>query len=76
MVLLKTPYRKVEKSKVTSEIVYLSAMEEEKYAIAQANEPLKNNGFFERSLISCRKSGDFLMLDPKDVDFIDVSPNS
>ena len=61
-------------SKVTSEIVYLSAMDEEKYAIAQANEPLKNNGSFERSLISCRKSGDFLMLDPKDVDFIDVSP--
>ena len=71
---IETPYRKVENSKVTSEIVYLSAMEEEKYAIAQANEPLKNNGSFERSLISCRKSGDFLMLDPKNVDFIDVSP--
>ncbi len=71
---IETPYRKVEKSKVTSEIVYLSAMEEEKYAIAQANEPLKSNGSFERSLISCRKSGDFLMLDPKDVDYIDVSP--
>ena len=71
---IETPYRKVVNSKVTSEIVYLSAMDEEKYAIAQANEPLKNNGSFERSLISCRKSGDFLMLDPKDVDFIDVSP--
>ena len=71
---IETPYRKVDKSKVTSEIVYLSAMEEERYAIAQANEPLKNNGSFERSLISCRKSGDFLMLDPKDVDYIDVSP--
>ena len=71
---IETPYRKVENSKVTSEIVYLSAMEEEKYAIAQANEPLKNNGSFERSLISCRKNGDFLMLDPKNVDFIDVSP--
>ncbi|MFL2661119.1 MAG: DNA-directed RNA polymerase subunit beta [Alphaproteobacteria bacterium] len=71
---IETPYRKVENSKVTSEIVYLSAMEEEKYAIAQANEPLKSGGSFERSLISCRKSGDFLMLDPKNVDFIDVSP--
>ncbi len=71
---IETPYRKVENSKVTSEIIYLSAMEEEKYAIAQANEPLKTNGSFERSFISCRKSGDFLMLDPKDVDFIDVSP--
>ncbi len=71
---IETPYRKVVNSKVTSEIVYLSAMEEEKFAIAQANEPLKNNGSFERNFISCRKSGDFLMLDPKDVDFIDVSP--
>ena len=71
---IETPYRKVENSKVSSEIVYLSAMDEEKYAIAQANEPLKANGSFERTLISCRKSGDFLMLDPKDVDFIDVSP--
>ncbi len=71
---IETPYRKVENSKVTSEIVYLSAMDEEKYAIAQANEPLKSNGSFERTLISCRKSGDFLMLDPKNVDFIDVSP--
>ena len=71
---IETPYRKVENSKVTSEIIYLSAMDEEKYAIAQANEPLKSNGSFERTLISCRQSGDFLMLDPKNVDFIDVSP--
>ena len=71
---IETPYRKVEKSKVTSEIVYLSAMEEEKHTIAQANEPLKEDGSFQRSLVSCRKSGDFLMMDPKEVDFIDVSP--
>ena len=49
-------------------------MEEEKYTISQANEPLKSDGSFERSLVSCRKSGDFLMIDPKYVDFIDVSP--
>ena len=71
---IETPYRKVVDSKVTSEIVYLSAMEEEKYTISQANEPLKSDGSFERSLVSCRKSGDFLMIDPKYVDFIDVSP--
>ena len=71
---IETPYRKVVNSKVTSEIVYLSAMEEEKYTISQANEPLKSDGSFERSLVSCRKSGDFLMIDPKYVDFIDVSP--
>ena len=59
---------------MSSEIVYLSAMEEENYTIAQANEPLKDNGSFERSLVSCRKSGDFLMVDPKKVDYMDVSP--
>ena len=71
---IETPYRKVVESKVTSEIVYLSAMEEEKYTISQANEPLNPDGSFKRSLVSCRKSGDFLMIDPKYVDFIDVSP--
>jgi DNA-directed RNA polymerase subunit beta len=71
---IETPYRKVTNSKVSSEIVYLSAMEEENYTIAQANEPLKDNGSFERSLVSCRKSGDFLMVDPKQVDYMDVSP--
>ena len=71
---IETPYRKVVDSKVTSEIVYLSAMEEEKYTISQANEPLNPDGSFQRSLVSCRKSGDFLMIDPKLVDFIDVSP--
>ena len=56
---IETPYRKVNNAKVSSEIVYLSAMEEENYTIAQANEPLKGDGSFERSLVSCRRSGDF-----------------
>ncbi len=71
---IETPYRKVNNSKVSSEIVYLSAMEEENYTIAQANEPLKGDGSFERSLVSCRKSGDFLMVDPKEINYMDVSP--
>ncbi len=71
---IETPYRKVVNSKVSSEISYLSAMDEENFTIAQANEPLKADGSFERSLVSCRKSGDFLMVDPKQVDYIDVSP--
>ena len=71
---IETPYRKVDNAKVSSEIVYLSAMQEENYTIAQANEPLKGDGSFERSLVSCRKSGDFLMVDPKEVDYMDVSP--
>jgi DNA-directed RNA polymerase subunit beta len=71
---IETPYRKVINSKVTPEIVYLSAMEEEQFAIAQANEPLGKDGSFDRTLVSCRQNGEFLMLDPKNVDYIDVSP--
>ena len=71
---IETPYRKVINSKVTPEIIYLSAMEEEKFAIAQANEPLGKDGSFDRTLVSCRQNGEFLMLDPKNVDYIDVSP--
>ena len=71
---IETPYRKVINSKVTPEIVYLSAMEEEQFAIAQANEPLGKDGSFGRTLVSCRQNGEFLMLDPKNVDYIDVSP--
>ena len=71
---IETPYRKVNNAKVSSEIVYLSAMEEDNYTIAQANEPLKGDGSFERSLVSCRRSGDFLMIDPKELNYMDVSP--
>jgi len=71
---IETPYRKVINSKVTPEIIYLSAMEEEQFAIAQANEPLGKDGSFDRTLVSCRQNGEFLMLDPKNVDYIDVSP--
>ena len=71
---IETPYRKVVDSKVSSQISYLSAMDEENFIIAQANEPLNPDGSFERSLVSCRKSGDFVMVDPKFVDYIDVSP--
>ena len=49
-------------------------MEEEQFAIAQANEPLGKDGSFARTLVSCRQNGEFLMLDPKNVDYIDVSP--
>ena len=49
-------------------------MEEEQFAIAQANEPLGKDGSFDRTLVSCRQNGEFLMLDPKNVDYIDVSP--
>ena len=71
---IETPYRKVKDGIVTSEVVYLSAMQEESNTIAQANEELNLDGSFKKDLVSCRKDGDFLLLDPKFVDLIDVSP--
>ena len=71
---IETPYRKVEKGKVTNEVHYLSAMEEGRYTLAQANAELDANGKFVSDLISCRSKGDFVMVSPKDIDYMDVSP--
>jgi DNA-directed RNA polymerase subunit beta len=71
---IESPYRKVEKGQVTDEVVYLSAMEEGRYTIAQANAELDAKGRFASDLISCRRGGDFVMARPEDIDFIDVSP--
>ena len=71
---IESPYRKVESGKVTEEVIYLSAMEEGKYTIAQANSELDKNGKFEHELVSCRKAGDFVMANRADIDLIDVSP--
>jgi DNA-directed RNA polymerase subunit beta len=71
---IETPYRKVEAGKVASDVVYMSAMEEGRYVIAQANADLDKNGKFVDDLVSCRKGGDFVMVRPEDIDYIDVSP--
>ena len=71
---IETPYRKVEKGKVAGDVVYLSAMEEGRYIIAQANADLDKNGKFVDDLVSCRKGGDFVLVRPEDIDYIDVSP--
>jgi DNA-directed RNA polymerase subunit beta len=71
---IETPYRRVSKSKVVNEVVYLSAMEEGQYTIAQANAQLDENGKFTADLVSCRKGGEYLMADPQTIEFIDVSP--
>ncbi|WP_127090667.1 DNA-directed RNA polymerase subunit beta [Aquabacter cavernae] len=71
---IETPYRKVVDGHVTDEVVYLSAMEEGKYYVAQANIPLDANGRFEEDLIVCRHAGDVLLVTPDRVDFMDVSP--
>ncbi len=71
---IETPYRKVSNGKVSSDVVYLSAMDEGNHTIAQANEELMNDGSFKNDLVSCRKDGEFILVDPKKVDLIDVSP--
>ena len=71
---IESPYRKVVDGKVTGEVEYLSAIDEARHTIAQANAPLTADGGFERDLVSCRVSGDFVMTTPDQVDYIDVSP--
>ena len=71
---IESPYKKVVKGKVTNEIKYLSAIEEEKFTIAQANSKLKSDGTFEEELVACRKNLNFQLSNKDNIDFIDVSP--
>jgi DNA-directed RNA polymerase subunit beta len=71
---IETPYRKVENSRVTDNVVYLSAIEEGRYTIAQANAELDARGRISSELVSCRIAGDFSMVLPAEVQYIDVSP--
>ena len=70
---IESPYKKVINGKVTSEIKYLSAIEEEKYTIAQANSSLKKDGSFTEELVACRKNLNFELSNRDNIDFIDVS---
>ena len=73
---IQTPYRKVEKGKVTTEIIYLDASEEDKYVIAQANADFnpKTGKFLADSVLARARDGEVVTVKPKDVDFMDVSP--
>ncbi|MBO8129800.1 MAG: DNA-directed RNA polymerase subunit beta [Peptococcaceae bacterium] len=73
---LETPYRKVDKEqrRVTDEIVYLTADEEEEYVIAQANVRLDENGYFIRERVNARYGGEIIVVEPDKVDYVDVSP--
>jgi DNA-directed RNA polymerase subunit beta len=71
---IESPYRRVKDGKVTDEVVYLSAMEEGRYAIAQANVEIDSHDRIAIDLTNCRKGGDYVMARPQDIDFIDVSP--
>jgi DNA-directed RNA polymerase subunit beta len=71
---IESPYRKVENGKVTDEVIYLSAMEEARFRVAQATISIGANGAIEEELINCRINGDFEMVPPEMVDLLDVSP--
>ncbi len=71
---LETPYLKVVKGKVTNQIEYLSADVEDKYHIAQANEPLDKDRRFLNSMIKARVKGDFPLVPPEKIEYMDVSP--
>jgi DNA-directed RNA polymerase subunit beta len=71
---IESPYRKVVNGRVTDEVIYLSAIEEGKYAIAQANSNLDEKGKFQDELISCRRNGDFVLVNPEHIEYIDVAP--
>jgi len=71
---IESPYRRVMGGQVTDEVVYLSAMDEGRYAIAQANVETDAEGRITVDLTNCRKGGDFVMTRAEDIDLIDVSP--
>jgi DNA-directed RNA polymerase subunit beta len=71
---VETPYRKVKDGRVTDDVIYLSAMEEGRYHVAQANVALDHRGRFTDDLVVCRHAGDVVMVTPDKVDYMDVSP--
>src|SRR5437588_4903376 len=71
---VETPYRKVKDGRVTDEVIYLSAMEEGRYTVAQANSAIDAKGRFTDDLVVVRHAGDVQLIPPDKVDFMDVSP--
>ena len=72
---LETPYRKVVNSKVTDQVEYLSAIEEAKYVIAQANASIDKSGKLTDELVSAREAGETMMVSPERIQYIDVAPS-
>ena len=71
---IESPYREVKSNRVSDDVVYLSAMEEGKYTIAQASAEVDARGRFTADLVSCRRGGEFIMTRPDQIDYVDVSP--
>jgi DNA-directed RNA polymerase subunit beta len=71
---IESPYRKVIDGKVTDDVVYLSAMEEQRYAVAQANAEIDKNGRLTNEFVNCRVGGEAMLMPRDEVKYIDVSP--
>src|SRR6266576_1055409 len=71
---LETPYRRVEKGRITGHLDYLTADREENYVVAQANAPFDDKGHFLTKAVTCRSKNDFIDVEPEKVDYMDVSP--
>jgi len=71
---IESPYRKVVEGRVTNDVVYLSAMEEAKYRVGQANAEVAADGAIVNDFVICRHSGDVMMVPRENVDLMDVSP--
>ncbi len=72
---IETPYRSVVEKKVSADVKYLSALEEERLTIAQANAPLDDTNSFKNDLVTARKAGETQMIRSEDIEMMDVSPN-
>ena len=71
---IETPYRIVNSGKVTDKVIYLSAIDEEDFVIAQANAEIDSKGKFSNQIVSCRKNGEFINVNVDAIDLMDVSP--
>ena len=71
---IETPYRIVNSGKVTDKVIYLSAIDEEDFVIAQANAEIDKKGKFANQIVSCRKNGEFINVNIDAIDLMDVSP--
>ncbi len=72
---IETPYRVVKDSQVTKDVRFLSAFEEKKHPIAQANAPIDDNGKYINALVTSRVAGEFMMVERENIELMDISPN-
>jgi DNA-directed RNA polymerase subunit beta len=72
---IETPYRKVKNGRVSDDIEYLTAEQEDNHIIAQANAPVDTRGHFEQDRVKARYQGDFPVVKPEEIQYMDVAPN-